>query len=425
MAGAQGEPSTQPASAPAVATQPASAPAPQEFLDYTHNDRLTGDWGGARTALESLGLGFSLRLVSLYQQNAHGGANTHHAHQVTGSADLELTFDTEPLGLWKGGQLYVFAEGGWGDGIDEDVGDLFGVNGDASGDLPIRVRELWYQQQFFDDKLRVKVGKMDLAVEIDTNAYANYEVTQFLNCGLINTGNLPFPDYGLGAVVGVKPNDLLYVTWASGDAQADGDETGFRTACHGSDDFFHALELGLTPTWETSHGKLPGNYRFIGWYDPQPKQRFLRPRRDGEEPPARFKRDDAGFAFNMDQMLYRENPSSEEDTQGLGLFARYGYAPDNVNAVEHFWSLGAQYQGLVPTRDNDVLGFGFAQGILSDRLVASQGFGDRQSVYELYYSCLVLPWLTISPDFQYITDPGGDKRGRDALVAGVRVVMSF
>jgi porin len=126
----------------------------------------------------------------------------------------------------------------------------------------------------------------------------------------------------------------------------------------------------------------------------------------------------------MDQMIFRENPDDDTDEQGLGMFFRYGFARDEVNEIEHFWSVGGQYLGLIPTRDEDVLGFGFAQGILSRKLRSLEG-GDRESVYEVYYAAQILPWLAITPDFQYIVNPGADKHGRDAFVAGVRVQMSF
>jgi porin len=418
-----------PASGPAPsATQPAIPDKPSEpFLGILHNERLTGDWGGFRKDLEARGITLNVALNTIYQQNAHGGLDTHNAHRITGTADYELTLDTGAAGLWKSGQLYVLAESGWNDAIDDRVGDLFGVNADAMGDRSIRVRELWYEQKFFGDKLRFKFGKMDMAVDIDTNAYANWEVTQFINGALVNTGNLPLPDYGLGATIGVVPTEWMYVTLSAADAQADGNETGFRTAFHGEDYFFSALEVGFTPAWKTAWGKLPGNYRLITWYDPQPKQTFEPPpdEEEDEEEVVRYERDDVGFAFNMDQLLIKEEARDDADTQGLGFFLRYGYAHEEVNAIEHFWSLGAQYEGLLPGRDKDVLAFGFAQGILSDRLRWAQGGGGRESVYELYYSLKLFPWLTLTPDFQYITDPAADAANRDAFVAALRIVMAF
>ncbi len=429
--GAEQAPSTQSASSLPVASttaesQPASAPAteipPQEpFLDILNNQRLTGDWGGVRTALENVGLEFTLELNSVYQQNFHGGARTHRGHDITGRVDTQLKLSTEPMGLWKGGTVYVFAESGWNNAIDEQVGDYFGVNGAALGDEEIRVRELWYEQTFLEEKIRVKFGKYDPAVDIDTNAYANYEVTQFLNSGLVNTGNIPFPDFGVGGVLTVQPTEWAYLTLVMADAQADGNQTGLNTAFHDEDWFFYDLELGYTPVWETSWGKLPGGYRFGMWYDPQPKEEFFDDP-DGRRRTIPVKRDDTGFYFNMDQMVWKEKPQDDGDLQGLGMFFRYGFAHGDVNEIENFWSIGCQYQGLVPTRDNDVLAFGFAQGIMSRQLNELTDL-DRESVYEWYYNIEVFPWCHISPDLQYIVNPGGD--GRDAFVAGLRMQMTF
>jgi porin len=106
--------------------------------------------------------------------------------------------------------------------------------------------------------------------------------------------------------------------------------------------------------------------------------------------------------------------------------ARYGHAcAEEVQKVEHFWSAGAQYTGLLPGRDKDVLGLGTAQGILSDDYRIVEPDADRETVYELYYSIHLTPWLIVSPDFQYITNAGGDKSDPQAMVAGLRFKMSL
>ncbi len=421
-----------PATSGAAATAPAgtgsglagtAGPTVEEpFLDVLHNRRLTGDWGGVRTRLEDLGVKWNLTLSTLYHHNARGGLDTHHAHRINGRADMELSLSTEPMGLWPGGQLYVFTESGWNESISDKVGDRMGVDALSLYDEPIRVRELWYEQRFLEDRIRFKFGKYDLAVDIDTNAYANWEVEQFLNSALVNTANIPLPDYGLGAVLGIQPVEWLCFTAAVADAEADGRETGLNTAFHGKDDFFSAWELAFLPTWKTPWGDLPGGYRFILWYDPRAKAKFFNDLR-GRRRTIPWKRDDVGFAFNMDQMLFKERPQDEADMQGLGLFLRYGWADEDANEIEHFWSLGAQYLGLVPERDDDVMAFGFAQSIISDQMHAYVG-GDRESVYEVYYRIEVFPWMHVTPDFQWVVNPGADG-GRDAFVAGVRVEMMF
>ncbi|MCH7839835.1 MAG: carbohydrate porin, partial [Planctomycetes bacterium] len=115
-----------------------------------------------------------------------------------------------------------------------------------------------------------------------------------------------------------------------------------------------------------------------------------------------------------------------KDKQGLSLFGRYGFAHGDVNRIENFWSLGGQYVGFVPGRDEDTLGFGFAQAIQSSEFHdAIRPRADRETVYEVYYAYRATPWCVITPDLQFIANPGGDKDDRDAFVAGVRVRLWF
>lgn len=411
--------------APVATSQPAE---PEPYSILTTN-RLTGDWGGVRTALEEKGIEFGLFLTSVYQHNTHGGIQTHHGHEITGSSDYTLSLDLEKMGVLKGGTFFVWAQSSWGDDVvgGERVGSLFGTNGDATGDDSILVRELWYEQKFLENKIRVRAGWMEAWTDFDTNAYANDETLQFLNPALINTWTIAAPadgiGVGLGAQVMIQPTDWFYAGAAAIDADADQRRTGVHSAFHDQAHFFGIWEFGFTPTWETRLGKLPGGYRFGLWYNPNDRPKFFNDL-DGRRRTIPMKNGDTGFYFNMDQLLFKEKPEDDEDAQGLGMFFRYGYAHDDVNEIEHVWSIGCQYQGLLPTRDKDVLGFGFAQGILSRRLVGLEG-GDRESVYELYYNIEVLPWLQVSPDFQLITNPGGSKHTRDAFVAGVRVQANF
>ena len=104
----------------------------------------------------------------------------------------------------------------------------------------------------------------------------------------------------------------------------------------------------------------------------------------------------------------------------------YGFAHPDVNAINHYWSVGAQYQGLIPSRDKDVLAFGVAQSIMSHTYRNNVNpLADRETVYELYYAIVVTPWLVITPDVQVITNPGGNEDAHDALVGGVRVKIAF
>ena len=386
-------------------------------------DTLTDNWFELGEKLEEGGVSFALSLTQIYQLNLQGGISTHRrSGRYAGSYDMELELDLEKILKIPGASLYASAEGSWSEGLDaSSVGSLFGVNADAAGDRSIDVTQVYYEQSLFEDKLKFRIGKLDIGggfecrgcpVSFDGSSYANDETAQFLNAALVNNPTIPMPDVGLGAVVYFNPVEWWYVSAGVADAQADGRETGFNTAFHSPDYVFAIFETGGAPQIPSGKGPLQGVYRAGFWYDPQPKDKF-----DGSG----VKRDDVGFYLSFDQMVWKENADAE-DGQGLGLFARYGYAHADVNEIRCFWSVGGQYQGLIPGRDDDVLGFGVAQG----RLVREAGFtADRETAMELYYNIAVTPWLSVSPSLQYVWHPGGDSAVDDAMVLGFRLQMSF
>ncbi|MEP0848580.1 MAG: carbohydrate porin [Phycisphaerae bacterium] len=417
------QPASQPASRPAD-DEPAPDKAPRAWYEA---ERLTGDWGGVRPWLEEHGITFDSTFSTYYQHVARGGLQTHNAHTIIGVNDFELTLDLGKMKVLPGGRLYLWGSNAWGESPSTRgwTGDLFWVNGAEVGDRPIDVHELWYEQSFLDDKVQVRFGKISLPMSFDTNEFANWPSRDFVNYGLNNAPNIPFPAFAfgaLGAQAFIRPCDLFYFGAGAADAEGDFRETGLRTGLHGPAHFFGIFEAGLTPTFETPLGKLPGHYRAGLWYDPTVKEEFFNDLDGRREIP--LKNGDVGFYVNLDQQLWREAPSDPNDAQGLGVFARYGHANDDVNWIEHFWSVGGQYRGPIPTRDEDVLGVGVAQGLLSPNLSKIGLDPHHETVIEAYYSIQLFPWLTVSPDFQWILRPGGEN-GRDAFVAGLRLTMSF
>ncbi|MBP8604844.1 MAG: carbohydrate porin [Phycisphaerae bacterium] len=394
------------------------------WADPSEHMQQRGALTDGTVSLESSGLDFAFSLTSIYQANTKGGISTHRRQgRWSGSYDLEMNADLERLLGIQGGTIYMHSEGTWPrrDINDTSVNSAFGVNGDFAPREAFNVIELWYQQTCFDDTLQIRLGKIDMTggfecrgcpVSFDGNMYANDENTQFLNSALVNNPTIPFPDYGLGAIIYWNPIENWYLSAGTADAQADKRETGFNTAFHQEDYFIYMAETGITPQIDSPKGPLQGAYRLGVWYDPQPK---LQSDSDKKY------RDDAGVYISCDQKVTRENP---EDMQGLGIFFRFGYAPSRSNDIAEFYSGGLQYQGLFCGRNEDILGLGFAYGAFSDS--ADTAFTeDYESAAELYYSAVLTKWMTITPSIQYITNPGGDKSGSDAIVLGLRALIAF
>ena len=395
---------------------------------YTYEENLFGNICKRQTLTEGLfgitdplddsGIEIGFAVTNLYQQNVHGGISTHRrAGRNSGSYDLEVLADLDKLLGLENSSLYIHAEGGWTDTVGIDgvaAGSAFGINADAKGNRSLDIIECFYEGTIFDDAFNLMAGKIDLTGVFDGSTYADCECTQFMNAALVDNPTIPFAAYSLAVVLSYEPGESWYIMGGAADAQADGRETGFRTAFHKEDYFLYMLETGLKPGLESPKGTLHGTYRIGLWNDPQPK---------ANSDSVKNYRDDVGFYLSCDQMLAKEN-NQAEDNQGLGAFVRYGYADSKKNDINNFWSVGFQYQGLMEGRDEDVFGAGYACGIFSNSASATYP-EDYESALELYYSIQFTPWLNMSPSVQYITNPGGSNMISDAVVVGLRAQMLF
>ncbi len=407
----------------AQTSQPASAPARKPYDPWT-SKTLTGDWGGVRTTMEDAGISLKLFYNQQYQQNFRGGLETNNGHRLSGSYDFVPELDFGKMGLIPNASFFMEAKGTWSDGINPDkVGALFNVNSDAGDDHALFIKKWWYKQFLLDKKIELRLGMLESNKDlVDVSLYANHEDKDFLNRLSIRDGTIPHRT-GLGAYLKLQPVDWFYFQALTLDAQNHDRQTGFNTAFHDERWFMGYWEAGFTPKWQTDRGPLPGRYRIGWWYDPRSKQVFENSLGGRKQPNHRG--DDVGFYLGFDQMVWKEQ-SDPKDTQGLGVFARYGLAHGDVNKIDRSWQAGASYAGLVPTRDRDVAAFSVSQAILSDRYHDEvDHFADRETVYEWYYLIEVTPWCLITPDFQVITNPGGGKNDRDAIVGGVRIRIIF
>ena len=373
--------------------------------DVWNSDTLTDGFWGLNDQLADDGIEIGFGITSIYQADVKGGLSTHNKRgRFNGSYDLEMWLDMRKLLGFETGSVYMLVEGGWPDAEGIDVASLssaFGVNADAVGNQGPVVKELYYEGPIFGEQFTVMIGKIDFTGVFDASAYADDECSQFLNAAFVDDPTIPFPDYSLGVVLTYDVSDSWYVMGGVADAQANGRESGFRTAFQDEDYFFYALETGVTAG--------NGTYRVGLWNDPQPK---------GSD----NKRDDVGVYTSCDWMLHKEN-ADPEDSQGLGGFFRYGYAPGNKNDVTNFFSAGFQYQGLFDGRDNDVFGLAYARGFFANTL--TDYTEDYESVCEAYYNAQITPWFVFGPGIQYVANPGGSNSTKDAVIFGVRAQMTF
>jgi carbohydrate-selective porin OprB len=309
------------------------------------------------------------------------------------SCDVELSVPITEQTLF-----YSLFQSGTGDGLDGDLPTLSGFNADADSDSSVRLMELWYQQTWSGDHLRLRVGKVDLTTDFDTNAVANCETEQFLSGGFVNNLAVEFPDdNGPGAMLWVTPNER----WALGLGVADADADGEGLFA----DLFSMVEVGYKP----QIGGRQGSYRLYGWLNHGDHEDLTDPTRSTES--------NRGFGLSCDQEVGRN----------LTLFARGGWQRDRVSVVQCAWSAGLQYTGRICGREGDALGLAYGVAVLGDAWRASEELanpGDEHHL-ELYYRRQVNERLSVSPDLQWVRNANGDRDNGQVWSFGVRTQLCF
>jgi porin len=375
--------------------------------------RLLGDPRGVRSRLERLGVGAQLFYNQFIGGNPAGGAEPG-SFGHSGSYDLFLRVDAEELIDWPDATALLHVKGQYDRNINADVGSLSAPIDDADFDDAAYVDELWIEQGILRERVRLRLGLLEQQTAFDRNAYANTEDLQFLTTFLDNNPTVPLPN-GLGAVLFLRP--ARWLTLAAGVADADNvpGSAGFDTGFDSVDSLTGHLEAAFTTRFPGPGGRpLAGTYRVGAFLDGRDRLVF------GE---GRKERGHVGIYASFDQQLLRRGQKGD---RGLGAFARVGWADPEVNRIEWFWSLGGQYQGLIPRRAGDVLGLGVYQAIGSSRYRSREDPEfDTETGFELYYKAEVLPWLSVTPDLQFIIDPGARGENSDAWVTTLRFRVTF
>jgi porin len=93
-----------------------------------------------------------------------------------------------------------------------------------------------------------------------------------------------------------------------------------------------------------------------------------------------------------------------------------------VSKISRHVGAGLTWTGPIPDRDEEVLGIGATWVRLSEHPDFSH---DYELALELFYKIGVASWFTRKPDLQYIIKPSGGGSRDDALVAIMRVELTF
>ena len=363
-----------------------------------------------KEALEQIGINVDLIYTGEFFQNTSGGIDTNDAGNYRGDVSLFVEVDTAAAGLWEDGLFFLQLQHQHGKGITNDyVGD-FQVLSNIDADDFTQLSEIWYLHSFLDDRLWIKLGKMEANADF---AFVDFG-GEFINSSPGFSPTIPlatFPDQDWGIVLGVQPVDWFSMNIGVYQGRPDGG----RSITHTLNELYGPMVL-VEPAFHYSIAGLPGHFRLGGWWNGDEFDRIeanvKTPLTYGEA---------YGIYATLEQTVWKENPDDEEDEQGVGVFAQMGWSPEDRCEVDQYYGVGVQWIGAFPNRDDDVVGAGIFHVEFSDEA----GFvDDGETVFELFYKYQLAGWMSIKPDLQYIANPGG-MGNDDAIAIGVRWEIVF
>lgn len=333
---------------------------------------------GLRCALEKRGVEIFASYTAEVWGNVAGGERRGAVY--TGLLEFGATLDLERLSGWEGASLH----NSWlwlsGRGPSDRLagGNFFAVSA-IEGFATFRLGEMWFQQEAFSGAVSVRLGQLaadqEFAVSDSAGLFLNgtFGWPAFLSAN-IPDGGPAYPLASPGVRLEIQPAGWLALRGAvfQGHPGSDGESNrhGFTYDFSPSSGALFLSEA----QWRWSslpQGELPGSFKAGAWFH---TARFSDP---GQA--ALHRHGNAGFYFMLDQTLFQPaiSPSPQSPAKSISKaclaqpqsrlagFARLAFQPEDRNPLNFYMDAGLTWQGVLPGRPDDTLGFAFAWAQLS------------------------------------------------------------
>jgi porin len=435
----------------------AQEPSPHDG-DLASRDALTGDWSGARSALEDKGIVLGGDSIDEVLGNLGGGTKTGAIYD--GRLELFATVDLEKLFSWPDATFHVNAYQTHGRGLSANkLGGNLMTASNIEAARSSRLFDLWIEQLLFAGSLSVRGGQIAADDEFFTSLYAGNFINGTFGWPAIMATDLPsggqaYPlaTPGLRLAYVASREVTLAAAIMNGDPaggglndpqQRDAGGTAFRV----NDGAFVIAEARYAVNQARDAPGEPAAYKLGLWYHSGAfaDERFDRSGQSLAAPAstaiARKHRNNFGAYAVADRQLWRDSDAD----RALGLFFRLGLAPlADRNLVTFYADTGFNFRGAIADRSEDLFGVALAVAQIGSAARAfdrdqrrlagiAQPMRDNESMIEVMYRVQATPWWTLQPDLQFIRHPGGDvPQGKqptravpNALVLGLRSAVLF
>ena len=405
---------------------------------------MTGDWGGERTKLIEQGIDIKADYVGEMGYNAKGGYNNDKTGRYSDQFGLGVALDLQKLWGWDNTQAKIQLTNRNGQNISNDrIGDPRAGTLSSSQEVygrghMVRLTQFWIQHQMFDNKLDVKLGYFGEGEDFNTFP-CDFQNLSF--CGsqvgnYVNTWyNWPVSQAAIRVKYHITPELYAQIGAYNQNPSQLEHGNGFKLSGSGTKGTVLPVEL----VWSPKLNNLPGEYR-VGYYKSTAPANDVRVDITSTGQDYRVRDSKHGYWFVVQQQLTSHNGDA---SRGLNIAANATFHDKATNIVDNYQSLMFVYKGPFDARPKDDIGIGAARIHVKDdvkksaeQINASLGVTDYNDPlysplrsteynYEINYGFHVTNWLTVRPNLQYITHPGGVDQVDNALVAGLKIQSVF
>lgn len=397
-------------------------------------ETLTGDWGGARSAMAQKGVTLDLGYKVDFLRNTGGGIER--GGRPMSHVDLKLTADFEKLTGWSGGSGYLnFIQDHGGKTNARQVGSLTGVSNIEVATNTNRFLHAWLQQEFADGRGALLMGLYPIDSEFAT---------------IDSAGVFVQPPYGATADIALTRGPSIFNTsafgfrgkWSSADRSAyvmgavlDGipgdpnNPRGTHIRFDKGDGTMSIVEVGWKPGAAKAEGAkkedeseriekyAAGLWRYSTRVNDQ-----IDVEADGI---TSVRRRSWGWFALAEKTLYQA-----KDGRDLAGFLRISGTDGDSTSIRQAVNLGIRVKAPLPGRSDDVFGLAYTRASLSGKwrsaqLAAGTETTALEDAWEATYRIQATKWLAVQPLIQRIIHPGGDKSRAAANVLGARVEIAF
>jgi porin len=384
---------------------------------FWQRESLSNGFGGVAAGLDERGMALAAVYTGEFARVLDGLES---GHAYLDNVDITLETDMKKAFGIEGGTLFVYVLGNSGGSPSKLAGDMQTVSNIDAPDT-WKVYELWYQQNWVEDRYSLKGGLYDFNSEFDVTETGALFLNSSFGIGpeIAQSGeNGPsiFPTTSLALRGRFNASNGVYAQAVALDGVAGDPEraNGTRIELDRDDGLLLATEVGHVRDADETRGYR--KFALGSW-------RYTTAVAEDAAGVAISARENRGFYALAEGLLLAERG---DPAQGLSGFLRYGRADDRINQLDSYFGAGVVYKGLLPGRDDDHAGIALARAGNADRFreqSSLQGSTLRsdETAIEISYRAQLAPWLALQPDYQYVIDPGGDPAIDDAHVLMLRV----